>query len=125
MTSDNGLSGSSQTVRRPFRQSSITRTRCLEAFNLFSSTPGQRSSKGNLYESEYTRKTIQRVWAVLILRKRSSDIVALKAFQQEAPRSLRIARLTVELTVGIEYRDEEMEIRYCCLPDFDAGYRHP
>src|ERR1700730_11408156 len=59
-----GLNGSSQTERRPFKQSSITRTRRPELFSLPSSTPGQRSSKGNrlrelgtmphVNESEYT-----------------------------------------------------------------------
>ncbi len=37
-----GLTGSSQTVRRPFKQSSITRS--PELFSLTSNTPGQRSS---------------------------------------------------------------------------------
>src|SRR5260370_26195748 len=60
-----GLNGSSQTVRLPFRQSSITRASWPKELSLFSSTPGQRWSKGNLIrvlgmiphvrESEYTR----------------------------------------------------------------------
>src|SRR5215831_19159597 len=41
-----GLYGSSHTVRRPFRQSSITRTARPSAFSRLSMTPGQRASKG-------------------------------------------------------------------------------
>jgi len=41
------LNGSPQTVRRPFRQSSITLTCKPAAFSAFSSTPGHRSSNGS------------------------------------------------------------------------------
>src|ERR1700756_512047 len=64
-----GLNGSSHTVRRPFKQSSMTRTRREETFSLFSSTLGQRSSNANrlrvlgimpqVSESPYTR-----IWSI-------------------------------------------------------------
>src|SRR5215472_6422231 len=60
-----GFSGSSHTVRRPFRQFSITRTGSPPATSPRSITPGQRSSNGSrrrspgtipqLNESPYTR----------------------------------------------------------------------
>jgi hypothetical protein len=60
-----GLKGSSHTVLRPFKQSSITRTRNPASRSLFSRTPGQRSSNANrlrvlgimpqVRESAYTR----------------------------------------------------------------------
>src|ERR1700688_3310377 len=59
-----GLKGSSQTVRRPFRQSSMTRTEWPCSLSVISITPGQRASKARrlrvvgtmpqVRESEYT-----------------------------------------------------------------------
>jgi hypothetical protein len=43
-----GLNGSSQTVRRPFKQSSIIRTRWPARRSSASTTPGHRASSGSL-----------------------------------------------------------------------------
>jgi hypothetical protein len=48
----------------------------------------------------------------------------LKSLQQEAPRSLEIARLVVELPIRIEKRDQKIQVRRCRLPDFNPACLH-
>jgi hypothetical protein len=55
--------------------------------------------------------------------QKNHRLVVLKTLQ-EAPRSLGFARLAVELTIRIEKRDEEIQVRHCRLPEINSVSRH-
>ncbi len=48
----------------------------------------------------------------------------LQTLLQEPPRSLGFTRLAIELTIRVEERYKDIQVRRCRLPEFNLVFRH-
>lgn len=59
-----------------------------------------------------------------IQRQKDDGLVVLEALMQEAAGERRIAGLAVELAIGVEKRDQQVQIASRGLPHFEHGLFH-